>query len=110
MSIDTMIGHPLFPDTQIRPIRNLGHSPSGAQQYLVQDTRTDKYYVVSGVVAMFTGWEVLIFEGDAEGNVTDWGEVAGGRGIDFMEAVKQLEFTLANPNKGWWDYPDEEEG
>ena len=32
----------------------------------------EKYYVVSGVSAMFSGWEVLVFSADEHGEVTSW--------------------------------------
>jgi hypothetical protein len=54
----------------------------------------DKYFVVSGVNAMFSGWEVLVFPADEHGEVTSWSEVAGGRGITHEEAIADLENTL----------------
>jgi hypothetical protein len=39
-----------------------------------------EHFVVSGVDAMFSGWEVLAFPADKNGEVTDWLEVAGWRG------------------------------
>jgi hypothetical protein len=49
------------------------------------------YFVVSSTVAMFTGPETLVFPADADGNVTDWGEVAGGRGVSRQEAIAELD-------------------
>ncbi len=51
----------------------------------------DKYYIVSGTVAMFSGWEVLIFPSDEKAEVVSWGDVGGGRGISFEEAIRQIE-------------------
>lgn len=54
--------------------------------------RGDKYFIASGVVAFDTGqWEVLVFPADKDGKVTNWGEVAGGRGISHEDAIKELE-------------------
>ena len=53
--------------------------------------KDDKFFVVSGTTAMFTGWEVLVFPADAEGNVTNWGEVCGGRGISIQDAIDELD-------------------
>lgn len=53
--------------------------------------RGEEYFVVSSVVAMFTGFETLVFAADSEGNVTSWTEVAGGRGMYQEEAIQQLE-------------------
>jgi len=50
----------------------------------------DDFYVVSGTYAMFSGWEVLVFPSDSEGNVTSWGEIAGGRGIPHEDAIQRL--------------------
>ena len=49
------------------------------------------YFVVSGTVAMFSGWEVLVFKSDSKGNVKNWGDVCGGRGMSHEEAIKELE-------------------
>jgi len=51
----------------------------------------NKYFVVSGVDAVFSGWEVLVFKSDKYGVVNDFIEVAGGRGITHEEAIKELE-------------------
>ena len=50
-----------------------------------------RFFVVSGTVAMYTGWEILVFPADGEGNILDWGEVAGGRGISYENAIEELE-------------------
>ncbi len=84
--------------------------------YLVQDTVTQQHYAVSGVdpstvydpgdrailrVAeafgnlAATGWEVLVFACDATGHVSDWGEVAGGKGVTHQEAIEQLSASLS---------------
>lgn len=49
-----------------------------------------EFFVVSSVDAMFSGFETLVFPADAEGKVTDWGEVAGGRGMNREEAIADL--------------------
>ncbi|MGD2090797.1 MAG: hypothetical protein PVH61_31785 [Candidatus Aminicenantes bacterium] len=56
----------------------------------------DKYYVASGVVAMFSGPEVLVFETDDKGNPKSMSEVVGGRGISMLEAVAMLGRSLAD--------------
>ena len=58
-----------------------------------------KHYVVSSVDAMFTGPETLVFEADANGKVTDWGDIAGGRGMSRAEAIADLErmFRVGGP-------------
>jgi hypothetical protein len=53
--------------------------------------RGDEYFVVSSVVALMSGPETLVFPADAEGSITDWGEVAGGRGVSREEAIAELE-------------------
>lgn len=55
---------------------------------------TTQYFIVSGTIVMFTGWEVLVFPSDKEGNILDWGQIAGGRGISHEEAIKELEEYL----------------
>ena len=52
--------------------------------------RGDEYFVVSSVDALPTGPETLVFPADADGNVTGWGEVAGGRGVSREEAIAEL--------------------
>ena len=49
------------------------------------------FYVVSGVDAMFSGWEVLVFKSNKKGEVENWLDVAGGRGMTHEEAVEELE-------------------
>lgn len=64
-------------------------SPVGAEQVVVR--KGNKYFVVSSVNAMFTGFETLVFPSDAEGNITNFHEVAGGRGMSREEAIAELE-------------------
>ncbi len=49
------------------------------------------YYVVSSVNAMFSGFETLVFSADKDGEVTDWGEVAGGKRMSREEAIRDLD-------------------
>jgi hypothetical protein len=55
-----------------------------------------KYFVVSGVSALFTGWEVLVFESDKNGEVKNMQEIAGGRGITHEQAIEDLERRLTS--------------
>ena len=48
------------------------------------------YYIASGVHAMFSGWEVLIFPATKDGQVKKWSEVGGGRGISHEEAIERF--------------------
>lgn len=70
-------------------IRELPTTSSGAEQVLVK--KDERYFVVSSVIAMFGGFETLVFPGNADGEVTDWGEVAGGRGQSRQEAINDLD-------------------
>lgn len=55
-----------------------------------------KHFVVSATVAPFSGPETLVFLADANGEVTNWIEVAGGRGsLDHEDAIADLLDTLA---------------
>lgn len=56
-----------------------------------------KFYVVSSANAAFTGPETLVFPATADGKVSDWLEVAGGRGISREEAIEDLARTVAAP-------------
>lgn len=60
-----------------------------ASQILVK--RGDDYFVVSSVVASFSGFETLIFPADSDGNITSYTEVGGGRGVDSKQAIADLE-------------------
>lgn len=51
------------------------------------------YYVVSSVMAPYSGFETLVFHANKNGEITDWEEVAGGRGLGRDEAIEQLEET-----------------
>jgi hypothetical protein len=59
--------------------------------------RGAEYFVVSSADAMFTGPETLVFPADADGKVTDWGEVAGGRGVSREEAITELAASGVTP-------------
>jgi hypothetical protein len=48
------------------------------------------YFVVSSVYAPFTGPETLVFRSDEDGHVSDYLEVAGGRGMSREEAIEDL--------------------
>lgn len=47
------------------------------------------YFIVSGTIA-FTGWECLVFPANKNGEVTSWGDVAGGRGFSHEDALADL--------------------
>jgi hypothetical protein len=52
--------------------------------------RGEKFFVISSVNALYTGPETLVFAADADGEVVDYGEVAGGRGVSRDEAIAEL--------------------
>ncbi len=69
--------------------------PIGATKRVVR-SEDGRYFCVSGVDALLTGWEVLVFPCDEKGEVMSWGEVVGGRGITHEEAILMLEKWLDN--------------
>lgn len=73
---------------EVEFIRELPVSPTGAEQCLVK--QGERYFIVSSVVARFSGYETLVFPSDATGEVSDWGEVAGGRGCSREQAIADL--------------------
>lgn len=73
----------------VKVIRELPITKSGAEQVLVE--KDGKYFVVSSVLAMFSGFETLVFPANAQGEVTDWREVAGGRGVSRKDAIQDLD-------------------
>lgn len=84
---------------------------------LVQDEETQRFFVVSSVdpsatmpmLAAFGGGiggpETLVFPADKDGEVTDWGEVAGGRGTSRIQAIAELTTWLRAgcPDRYAWD-------
>jgi hypothetical protein len=60
------------------------------QAVLVQ--KGERFYVVSSLPLAFdTGLpETLVFPADESGEVTSWGEVAGGRLVSREDAIKEL--------------------
>jgi hypothetical protein len=70
-------------------VKELKVSPSGSRQCLVK--MGEKFFVVSSVHAMFTGFETLVFPADESGEITNWSEVAGGRGLSREAAIADLE-------------------
>lgn len=96
--------------SRVELVRDLPDSPTGAKQKLVVDTETGQHYVASGVVALITGWEVLVFKCDANGGITDWLEVAGGRGISHAQAIGDLEDRLRGGGGGFlWEIFDHDD-
>lgn len=84
-------------------------SPTGADQKIVdigkevsvkdwsdKEVCKTRYFCVSGVDAMFSGWEVLVFPCTKEGKVIDFIEVAGGKGRTHEQAIEELkeEFNI----------------
>lgn len=74
-------------------VREKDTSATGAKQALYK-TNDNRYFVVSSVVAPFTGFETLVFPADAAGEVTSYLDFAGGRGMSREEAVADLEEKL----------------
>ena len=64
---------------------------------LMRDRQTDKFYLMSWADVPFSGQEILVFPADAQGEVTSWLNVAGGRGITWMEAVQSLFDYVSQP-------------
>lgn len=82
-------------------VRELPLSGTGAQKVLVTDGTL--YWVVSTLGAAYdTGKpETLVFPADAEGNVTDWGEVAGGISYTREMAIEDLKGVIeGKPSMG----------
>lgn len=46
-----------------------------------------QYFVVSGLTSTQTGWEVLIFPSDENGDFLAWSEVLNGQGLTHWEAI-----------------------
>jgi len=88
-------------------VRELESSKSGARRVLwrceppfqcvgwdgeLEPAEPTEYVITSAVNAMFSGAETYIFAADAEGNVTDWGELPGSYrgGYDHEKAIAGL--------------------
>lgn len=54
-------------------------------QALIQENDSSEYFVASYAWVSFTGSEVLVFPSDENGEITDWGEVDGGRGYSSLQ-------------------------
>ena len=50
----------------------------------------NEFYIVSETVVPFTGLETLIFPADAEGTITNWIEVGGGKGLTLNEVLNDI--------------------
>lgn len=62
-------------------------------------SENERYFVVSSVVAVFSGFETLVFPSDENGKVDDYLEVAGGRGVSREEAILDLQDYLDEPDE-----------
>lgn len=59
----------------------------------------DDYFVISSISVApdHGGPETLAFAADAEGEITDWSDVAGGRGWSREETIAELEKVGPDP-------------
>ena len=51
----------------------------------------NEFYIVSETVVPFTGLETLIFTADAEGAITNWIQVGGGKGLTLNEVLNDID-------------------
>ena len=58
------------------------------------DNKAHEYVVVSAADAMFSGPETYIFPANADGEITDWGEMPGSfRGsLDHNQALRNVDY------------------
>jgi hypothetical protein len=85
-------------------VRELPVTGTGAQQVLVR--KGTRYFVVSSVLAPVSGFETLVFPATEKGEVTDWGEVAGGVGMSRAGAIADL---AAGGRAQWGDGEEEDQ-
>ena len=85
----------------VKIVKELPVSSSGASGIVVK--KGGLHFCVSSVNATFTGFETLVFPCDADGEVTDWSEIAGGRGVSREEAIEELEQTSTEDLKARMD-------
>lgn len=74
-------------ETTVVVVKELPVSASGTTQVVVR--RGERHYVVSSVHA-YSGFETLVFGGEADGEITNWLEIAGGRGMSRDAAIADL--------------------
>lgn len=72
---------------QVETIREL----DGYRGKVVLVKKGEDYFAISSVHVPFSGFETLVFKANEGGEVIDWLEVAGGRGMSREEAIKDLE-------------------
>jgi len=70
-----------------------------ATKCVVYCEETNEHFVVSSADVPFSGLETLVFRGDKEGRVLNWGEVAGGPGVNQEEAIEDLNRQLESREK-----------
>ena len=61
------------------------------RQALVFDPATNQHYIMSENTGLK---ETLFFHSDKEGNITEWGEVGGGKHLTLEECVAQFRELL----------------
>jgi hypothetical protein len=64
------------------------------------DRDKEEYFVVSSVMAPYTGFETLAFRASEDGEVINWLHVAGGRGMTREDVIRELEAG----NDKWWEW------
>lgn len=86
-------------------VRKLDHGTGEMRLYKLDPPMEDEYVdgpiehvVVSATIAMFTGAETYIFPADAEGEITDWGELDGSYrgGLDHEAALSGAGYEVVS--------------
>lgn len=88
---EAILANPL---KHVKIVRSLGTvGPNSTERTLVVDTRDQQHYVVSSIAngPEGAGPETLVFKGTSSGRITDWRDLAGGRGMAHMDAIKELD-------------------
>lgn len=68
-------------DKEIKPFAHQDYAPEEYQKISTQ------YFIASGLTSSQTGWEVLIFPADENGDFIVWSEVLNGTGLTHWEAI-----------------------
>ncbi len=75
-----------------------GVNPGQKTRLVEQD---GEFFFLSYIPAAFDtgGPETLVFPADADGNVTDWGDIAGGRDMSLDDAEQDLARVLKSEKR-----------
>jgi hypothetical protein len=90
----------------MKMIKDVSDDYTGQAELWLMDEgkETEQYLVLSSTYVMFGGQECLAFKANGAGDVEDWLDVAGGKGMSILAVVADIERDGID---SWEDYNED---